>query len=150
MRRKATVLSLALLLAGCGGDEAAAPVGFPECKPVTRPAIPSVEGLIAPPGAHIYRAVPSGQKLTNVRGYVDMDPVAIRKFYGSLKAKKGYEFFFLEDEVIEAEAFFTDGDWRNYVTARKLCEGRTELFIIVAPEDYGKDLDVQPRTASPR
>jgi hypothetical protein len=105
---------------------------------------------VAPPGSHIYRARPSGQRLTNVKGYVDMDPVEIRKYYGSLRRDpKKYDFFFLEDEVIEAEAFFTDGKWRNYVRARTLCEGRSLLFILVAPEDYGSDLNIQPRTASP-
>ena len=105
--------------------------------------------MIAPPGARFHRARPSGQKLTNVRGYVDMDPVEIRKFYGGLRGQKGYRFFLLEDEVVEAEAFFSDGEWRNYVRARLVCAGRSELFILVAPEDYGDEVQLPPRSATP-
>ena len=148
MRRKATALVAALLLAGCNND-GGAPVGFPECTPISRPEIDPVEGLIVPPGSHMYRQKPSGQRLTIVRGFVDMDPIAIRKFYGSLKRKPGYEFFMIEDEVIEAEVFFTDGEWRNYVRARTVCTGRSELFIYVAPEDYGEKVKL-PKGAGSR
>lgn len=140
-----------LLLSSC---DASAPAGgggevWPRCTPIPQPTIAPVTGLIVPPGAHIYRARPSGKKLTNVRGYVDLDPISIRKFYGSLERRKGYEFFLLEDEVIEAEAFFTDGKWRNYVRARQVCEGRSELFVLVAPEDYGDEVDIPRRSPTP-
>ena len=82
---------------------------------------------------------PSGKRLLIVKGHVAADPVEIEKHYRELKRdRRRFEFFLLENEVIEAEAFFTDGEWRNYVTARLVCEGRSELHIIVAPEDYGK------------
>ena len=92
---------------------------------------------------------PSGRRLLIVKGYVETDPVAIEKHYRGLKRDRGFEFFLLENEVIEAEAFFTDGQWRNYVTARLVCEGRSELHIIVAPEDYGEKEKPPRRTASP-
>ena len=78
-----------------------------------------------------------------------MEPVDIRKFYASLRRMKGYEFFLLEDEVFEAEAFFSDGKWRNFIKARRVCIGRSELFAVVAPEDYGDSVPVPPRTGTP-
>jgi len=109
-----------------------------------------VEGLVLPPGATLYRSKPTGERLILVRGFIEMTPVRIREFYERLQTKPRYRFFLLEDEVVEAEAFFTDGRWRNFVRARIACEGRTELYVLVAPEDYGNRIDGRPSTASPK
>lgn len=138
------ILLLALVLAGCDGaaDPAATqPGAFPSCPAApeaTGEALP--EGLRAPPGSVMTSVRPSGKKLLIVKGHVAADPIAIEKHYRELRRDRRFEFFLLEHEVIEAEAFFTDGQWRNYVTARTVCEGRSELHIIVAPEDYGEEV----------
>ncbi len=109
-----------------------------------------VEGLIVPPGTALLAAKPTGQKLTHVRGFIPLEPVDVRKYYERLQEdEKSYEFFLLEDEVIEAEAFFTDGTWRNYIKALVLCEGRSKMIAYVAPEDYGDEVN-EPRASPSR
>jgi hypothetical protein len=97
-----------------------------------------VPGLHVPRGFVAQTAKPTGKRLIKVIGYVDMTPLEVFAFYRKLKRTDGYEYFLLENEVIEAEAFFTDGKHRNYVTARTACPGRSNMFVFVAPEDYSK------------
>ncbi len=124
--------------------------GLPECTPLPSPlrAI-EVAGLIAPPGTVLTRSKAGGRRLTNVRGFVEMTPIQVRRFYASLRGRPGYEFFLLEDEVFEAEALLTDGKHRTYMRARATCSTRSDIFAIVAPEEYGKKVKLGPRTASP-
>ena len=149
MRLKATALLLALVGAACNAETTLPPVGFPTCTPIPQGRSEHVEGLVLPPGAHVLRAKPTGKRLIQVRGYIEMNPVQIRRFYEELETKPRYRFILLEDEVIEAEAFFTNGKWRNFVRARTSCEGRSELFVLVAPEDYGEKITGRPSTATP-
>ena len=111
----------------------------PQCpSPTAAPDDIHIPGLIVPPGSVLLSQRPTGQRLINVRGYVDITPLEVFAFYKRLKQTKKYDFFLLENEVIEAEAFFTDGKHRNYITARTACPGRSDLFLFVAPEDYSK------------
>lgn len=143
MRRLSVLVVVALLLVACRSDASdpiPGPGGtFTDCPPVTPPANDiHVPGLIVPRGSVVLSKRPTGQRLTRVRGYVDLTPLQVFAFYKKLERTKGYEFFLLENEVIEAEAFFTDGKHRNYITARTACIGRSDLFLFVAPEDYSK------------
>ena len=137
-----TTAAIAILLFGACSPEVspkdpAAGATFTPCPDPT-PAAGQVEvkGLILPPGAELVDRKRTGKKLLRVKGFVEMTPVEVYRFYKRLERKEGYRFFLLEHEVFEAEAFFTTGEHRNYVTARTICVGRSSLFVFVAPEDY--------------
>ena len=110
---------------------------LPECGPAPSPhAGPAPEGLILPRGSVMTSVRETGRRLTQIKGYVEKSPVEIRRFYAALRREPGYDFVLLEDEVIEAEAFFAHGAERIYVRARAECSSRSDLFVILAPRDY--------------
>jgi hypothetical protein len=144
MRRVAMVaVASVLLLGACHSDHghhprASTTTGSGCPAPTPAPTDVHVIGLHVPPGFVALTARPTGKKLIKVTGYVEMTPLEVFAFYRKAKRAKDYEYFLLENEVIEAEAFFTDGEHRNYMTARTACPGRSDMFVFVAPEDYSK------------
>jgi hypothetical protein len=140
--RSVTALVLVALLTGScsssGGDPnpAADPQACPEATPATKEI--SAPGLLVPPGFVALNARPTGQRLTRIKGYIEMTPVEVYRFYKKLERRKTYEFFLLEHEIVEAEAFFTTGRHRNFITARATCPERSDMFVFIGPEDYSK------------
>lgn len=94
--------------------------------------------MLVPPGFVALKARPAGQRLTRVKGYIEMTPLEVFAYYKKIEKERGYEFFLLENEIFEAEAFFSTGEHRNYVTALTACPGRSAVFIFIAPEDYSE------------
>lgn len=130
---------LLLLLVACSED-AGRPAGDSTACPAATPADTEIRvpGMLVPPGFVALKSRPTGQRLTRVNGYIEMTPLEVFAFYKQIEKERGYEFFLLENEIFEAEAFFSDGKHRNYVTARTACPGRSNMFVFVAPEDYSK------------
>ncbi|HYI45340.1 MAG TPA: hypothetical protein VE174_07770 [Actinomycetota bacterium] len=142
MRSIAALVVVALVTGACsssgaGKTRTADPSTCPEATPGD--AGIDVPGLVVPPGFVALKARPTGQRLTRIKGYIDMTPIAIYRYYKKFERDKTYEYFLLEHEIIEAEAFFSTGKHRNFVTAREVCPGRSNMFVFIGPEDYSKD-----------
>jgi hypothetical protein len=155
MRRTGVILvTVALLLAsscrdrespGIDFDDPGPLSGFGECTAPRRGPVGRVAGLDLPDGAILTSDRLKG-RFTIVRGFIQMTPIAIRRFY---EERADIEMFFIEDEVTEAEAFFTNGSYRNFVKARTVCDRGSSLFVIVAPEKYGDDVSIPKRKPPP-
>ncbi len=68
--------------------------------------------------------------LSTVRGYVPDTPVNVRKFY---QQQEDLEFSELEDEVYEAEVFYTLGVHNTYVKVQATCATGAQLTAVVGP-----------------
>lgn len=105
--------------------------GLPECgeppAPVT--AAEEVAGLVLPPEAVVTSVQEQGQLVT-VQGYVESTPVAVREFYQSAR---GFELVEIEDEVVEAEAVYADGDYRAFAKATASCSRGSGLLVVIGP-----------------
>lgn len=83
-----------------------------------------------PPGS-VVTEVSRGDRLVTVKGYVALTPVRVRQYYQS---QTQLEFFEIEDEVAEAEAFFANATHRNYVKVTATCAEGSRITAVVAPE----------------
>ncbi len=102
---------------------------LPECQPSPQPVQDSVPGLVLPDGA-VITSVEREHPLSTVRGYVPDTPVNVRKFY---QQQEDLEFSEIEDEVYEAEAFYTLGVHNVYVKAQATCATGAQLTAVVGP-----------------
>lgn len=144
-------LALSFALMACGEDaeidldDPGPLAGFPTCEPAPSPARADVKGLTLPDEAVVTSVRRRGLRLRNVAAYIELTPIEFRQFY---ERQKRLEFFLIEDEVVEAEIFFSDGRHRNFVKARAICERGSKILAIVAPENY-KDLPIPKTSMSP-
>ena len=86
--------------------------------------------LLLPPGS-IVTSIKRKDELRHFKGYVELTPIAIRLFY---EKQGGLEVFTIEDEVYEAEVFFSTGKHRIYLKASGSCQTGSELFGVLADE----------------
>lgn len=105
--------------------------GYPPCEGfVPDDKGRHVEGVILPPSAVITGIERDGRSRT-ATGFVPLRPIQVRQYYQSLA---GVEVLQIEDEIIEAEALLTDGQFRMYVKAVAVCDSGSEFEALVAPE----------------
>ena len=149
------LLLAGLLLGGCGGE----PEPFaddPVADPLTDeqaalndlldgggavPALPPCgqdppgldgprpDGLQLPPGS-VVQLVEPGDPLVTVHGYVELTPVAVRRYY---ERRDGLTVFNVEDEGVESEVLVGRGRTRTYVKALATCETGSSLLAVVGP-----------------
>lgn len=106
-------------------------VGYPPCDGLAPDRVePRPEGAILPRSARVTRVRERGPTL-RVGGYVPLRPVALRMHYES---RANLEVLQIEDEIIEAEALLTDGEFRTYIKATAVCDSGSSFSAIVAPE----------------
>ena len=115
-----------------GGIDLNAPlVGYPSCDGVAPDeGEKHPEGAILPRSAVVTRVRQRGPT-TRVSGYIPLRPVAVRRHY---EARADLEVMQIEDEIIEAEALLTDGEFRTYIKATAVCDSGSSFEAIVAPE----------------
>lgn len=84
--------------------------------------------------------------LSQLNGYVEMTPVAVRQW---VEAESGREVVVSEDEGYESELLVTDGTWRTFIKARAVCAEGSLLAEVIAPEDSGAVLPTPAGSPSP-
>ena len=57
-------------------------------------------------------------------------PVAVREYY---QTARGLELVEIEDEVVEAEAVYAEGDFRAYAKATASCPRGSDLLVVIGP-----------------
>lgn len=110
-------------------DEGGPLTALPDCEEPP-PAVPAdVPGLVVPDGA-VVTSVQEDGPLVTVEGYVDLVPIAVRRYYFE---RPGLEIFQIEDEIFEAEVLYGEGEFRSYVKARATCKTGSVLTVVVGP-----------------
>jgi hypothetical protein len=105
--------------------------GYPPCEEfVPDKRIRTPEGAILPRSALVTRTRPRGPTL-RMSGYVPMRPIELRRYY---EARADLEVLTIEDEIIEAEALLSDGEFRTFVKAQAVCDEGSTFLAVVAPE----------------
>ncbi|HEV3475266.1 MAG TPA: hypothetical protein VG602_07870 [Actinomycetota bacterium] len=135
--RAATVLLVAgTLAAACGGEPAPGRIdvsgpleNLPPCDLPDRGRKP-IEGLIVPEGAVIKRVVTRGPT-QNVRGFIPLTPVQIRRYY---EERSDLEILAIEDEIYEAEALVSAAGFRTFIKAEAVCDRGSRFIAVVASE----------------
>jgi hypothetical protein len=89
-----------------------------------------VEGLIVPDGA-VIKQVRTRGPTRNVRGFIPMTPVQIRKDY---EARSDLQILAIEDEIYEAEALITARGFRTFIKAEAVCDRGSRFIAVVASE----------------
>jgi hypothetical protein len=120
--------------------------GYPPCEafvPAERGE--RVEDAILPGSAVITRVRRDGLS-RRINGFVPLRPIQVRKYYQS---RPGVQVLQIEDEIIEAEALLTDGEFRMYIKAVAVCESGSEFEALVAPELAAADLPTPAGTPAP-
>ena len=111
--------------------------GYPPCEGfVPEEDGKRVKGVILPDSAVITRVVRDGASRT-ATGFVPLRPIQVREYY---EASAGVEVLQIEDEIIEAEALVTDGEFRMYIKATAVCDSGSEFEALFAPEQASADL----------
>lgn len=146
--------TLAALLVGCaedtqgaeGGESPGAPAAtstvapekggpltdLPECPSPPEPVgAEAVADLVVPDGTVLTLVEDLGE-LVSVRGYTDLTPIQVRRFYAT---SPDVETYVLEDEVYEAEILYGAGESRVFVRAQAQCRQGSVLSVFVGPED---------------
>lgn len=114
-----------------GIDRNAPLVGYPKCDAfVPDRTEPPPPGTILPRSALVTRVREKGPT-TRVIGYVPLRPVALRRHY---EMRADLQVLQIEDEIIEAEALLSDGEFRTYIKATAVCESGSSFIAVVAPE----------------
>lgn len=135
MNRFLPALAIAALVTACGTEEPAridvsGPLtNLPPCEEFGSGRRP-VEGLVVPESAVIKGVVTRGPT-RNVRGFIPLTPVQIRKYY---EERSDLEILAIEDEIYEAEALVTSRGYRTFIKAEAICDRGSRFIAVVASE----------------
>jgi hypothetical protein len=89
-----------------------------------------VEGLVVPESA-VIKGVATRGPTRNVRGFIPLTPVQIRKYY---EERSDLEILAIEDEIYEAEALVTSRGFRTFIKAEAICDRGSRFIAVVASE----------------
>ena len=142
--RTLIVLGAVLVLVACSGDDRRQPgpdaqngsqpgdvfAEFPECDDPRPGRDVEVKGLLLPDETHIYSVRRQGP-ITTVQGFIMMTPIEVREYYES---NPEIQILVGEDEIIESELLFTNGEVRNFVKARAACRDGSDIVTVIARE----------------
>lgn len=81
-----------------------------------------------------------------VLGFLPQRPVAFRREF---ERRRDVEILFIEDEIFEAEVLLTDGEFRNYMKARIVCDKGSQFVAVIAKEIAGGAVPTPTGTATP-
>ena len=155
--RRFLSLAAAMLLGGCGGGQALAPLATPDVRP-TGPltdlapcgAAPApgghepVAGLVLPPQAIVTEVTPL-DPTTSVLGYLPLTPSQTRRTYLD---REDVRVLTQEDETYDAELLLTTGTHRMYLKILAVCAQGSRFSAVVADEASAQGLPTVP-PASP-
>jgi hypothetical protein len=137
----------AILLVSCsgGGDGAPSARATPPARsqmdallqqypPCTEPSpgreVSKVRGLLLPQKTIVYSVRRQGP-ITTVQGFVPMNPVQVREYY---EKDPDIQIIVSEDEFVESELLFSNGNVRNFVKARASCREGSDIVTVIARE----------------
>lgn len=146
-REFTAIVLMAVTVGACSGDEAGRPnegtgatpgpqatdvfAQFPECEtPKAGRRVGRVPGLLLPEETQVYTVRRQGP-ITTVQGFIMMTPVEVREYY---EANPEIQILVGEDEIIESELLFSNGEVRNFVKARAACRDGSDIVTVIARE----------------
>jgi hypothetical protein len=136
LKRRLSGLAIAMFVVACGPEEppridVSGPLeNLPPCEEEFGRGKKPVQGLIVPEGAVIKRVVSRGPT-RNIRGFIPLTPVQIRKHY---EGRSDLQILAIEDEIYEAEALITARGFRTFIKAEAVCDQGSRFIAVVASE----------------
>jgi hypothetical protein len=133
--RRTALVVVAALAVSCADEtprriDVSGPLkNLPPCEEFGRGRKP-VEGLVVPESAVVKGVVTRGPT-RNVRGFIPLTPVQIRKYY---EERSDLEILAIEDEIYEAEALVKSRGFRTFIKANAICDRGSRFIAVVASE----------------
>lgn len=154
MKRGIVAAFCAAALMGCGADEpvgatagdgGASDISLPACgKPPSEDPTPPPAGALTPPGSRLTAVRHSGE-VTQLNGYVESDPTAVREW---IETQPDLDVVATSQTPQVTELLVTDGTWRTFISVRAVCADGSLFAQVIARQDSDAVLP-SPDAAAP-